>query len=210
MTDEPEQEASDAVEPLAPDAAPTGRHAASSSPAPGDRSAAGPTSPDVEPRVDDPSSDGAGAGDHDADGAGAGDHEADGAGAGADDHDVDAAAPGDRPEVVIGPGLLDDVPPELLEDPRGIARASLIAGRNASLWWVCAGVAVVVLLAVFVSAWAGATSMALLLAVGAIVRVVVPSPGPVALTVRSRTVDVTVLLLLAVGVGVLAQLIPEG
>jgi hypothetical protein len=116
----------------------------------------------------------------------------------------------DLPEVVIGPGLLDDVPPELLEDPRAIARASLIAGRNASLWWVCAGVAVVVLLSIFVSAWAGATTMALLLAVAAIVRVVVPPPGPVAFAVRSRAVDVTVLLLLAVGVGVLAQLIPEG
>ncbi|HUX70103.1 MAG TPA: DUF3017 domain-containing protein [Cellulomonadaceae bacterium] len=122
-----------------------------------------------------------------------------------DDPDSD-----DLVDVVIGPGLLDDVPPELLEDPRAIARASLIAGRNASLWWVCAGVAVVVLLSIFASAWAGATTMALLLAVGAVVRFLVPSPGPAAFTVRSRTVDVTVLLLLAVGVGVLAQLIPEG
>ncbi len=125
--------------------------------------------------------------------------------------DPDLADPdlADLPDVVIGPGLLDDVPPEQLEDPRAIARASLIAGRNASLWWVCAGVVVVVLLSVFASAWAGATTMALLLVIGAVVRILVPAPGPAAFTVRSRTVDVTVLLLLAVGVGILAQLIPE-
>ena len=125
--------------------------------------------------------------------------------------DPDLADPdlADLPDVVIGPGLLDDVPPEQLEDPRAIARASLIAGRNASLWWVCAGVVVVVLLSVFASAWAGATTMALLLVIGAVVRILAPAPGPAAFTVRSRTVDVTVLLLLAVGVGILAQLIPE-
>ena len=125
--------------------------------------------------------------------------------------DPDLADPdlADLADVVIGPGLLDDVPPEQLEDPRAIARASLIAGRNASLWWVCAGVVVVVLLSVFASAWAGATTMALLLVIGAVVRILVPAPGPAAFTVRSRTVDVTVLLLLAVGVGILAQLIPE-
>jgi hypothetical protein len=183
MTEEPGQETSDAAERLVPDAAPAGRHAAPSSSAPGDETLDDLTPQDVGSRVDDPVSDGS---------------------------DVDDLGGDDLPEVVIGPGLLDDVPPELLEDPRAIARATLIAGRNASLWWVCAGVAIVVLLAVFVSAWAGATTMALLLAIGAIARVVVPSPGPAAFAVRSRTVDVTVLLLLAVGVGVLAQLIPEG
>ena len=177
MTDEPEQEPSDAVERPAPDAAPTGLHVAPSTSAPAGPST-DPTVRDPEPQVADRAPDGA---------------EADG-----------------LPEVVIGSGLLDDVAPELLEDPRAIARASLIAGRNASLWWVCAGVAVVVLLSIFASAWAGATTMAVLLAVGAIVRAVVPAPGPAAFVVRSRAVDVTVLLLLAVSVGVLAQLIPEG
>ncbi|OIQ84195.1 hypothetical protein GALL_339980 [mine drainage metagenome] len=170
MTEEPGQEPLDAEARLVPDAAPAGRHAAPSSPTPGDEPLA---DPDVA--------------------------------------DADLADPelADLPDVVIGPGLLDDVPPEQLEDPRAIARASLIAGRNASLWWVCAGVVVVVLLSIFVSAWAGATTMALLLAIGAVVRILVPAPGPAAFTVRSRTVDVTVLLLLAVGVGILAQLIPE-
>lgn len=106
--------------------------------------------------------------------------------------------------------LLDDVPPEELpQDPRVIARATLAASRNTSLWWVSAGIVIVVGLAVLVSARVGATALAGLLAAGAVVRAVAPAPGPVALVVRSRTLDVVILLLLAVGVGILAQLIPR-
>lgn len=106
--------------------------------------------------------------------------------------------------------LLDDVPPEQLpQDPRAIARATLAAGRNTSLWWVSAGIVIVVGLAVVVSAQVGATALAALLAVSAVVRAFAPSPGPVALVVRFRSLDVVMLLLLAAGVGILAQLIPQ-
>ena len=106
-------------------------------------------------------------------------------------------------------GLLDDVPPEQLPlDPRAIARSSLIAGRNGSLWWICAGLVVVVLLAVLVSARVGATVLAVLLAIGAVVRAMAPAPGPAALSIRSRAFDVATLLVLAIGIGALAQVIP--
>jgi hypothetical protein len=96
---------------------------------------------------------------------------------------------------------------ELELDPRAIARASLAAGRNASLWVVALGVLVATAVALWAGAPAGALVLAAMLIGGAVARVALPSPGPVAFTVRSRSVDVTVLLLLAAGLGVLAPLV---
>ena len=96
---------------------------------------------------------------------------------------------------------------ELELDPRAIARASLAAGRNASLWVVALGVVAATAVALWRGAPAGALVLAALLSGGAVARAVWRSPGPVAFTVRSRSVDVTVLLLLAGGLGVLAPLV---
>lgn len=92
-------------------------------------------------------------------------------------------------------------------DPRAIARASLAAGRNASLWVVAIGVVAATAVALAAGAPAGALTLAALLVGGAITRAVLPNPGPAAFTVRSRSVDVGVLLLLAAGLGLLAPLV---
>lgn len=92
-------------------------------------------------------------------------------------------------------------------EARAAARASLAAGRSLSLWWVCTGIAVVVLVTLTAGATPGGLTLAGLLAASALARAVL-RPGPVALTVRSRTLDTAVLASLALGVGLLAQLIP--
>jgi hypothetical protein len=94
-------------------------------------------------------------------------------------------------------------------DPRAIAKSSLIAGRNASLWWVCAGIVAAVLLAIIFSVRVGASALAVLLVLGAVARAVAPAPGPAAFVIRSKSLDVAMLLILGIAVGVLAQLIPE-
>ncbi|WP_186811490.1 DUF3017 domain-containing protein [Cellulomonas persica] len=93
-------------------------------------------------------------------------------------------------------------------DPRAIARASLQASRNASLWWTCGGVVVACVVALVAGTAAGAWVLSTLLAAAAAVRAVRPAPGPVALAVRSRAVDVTILCFLAVSIAVLAALLP--
>ncbi len=93
------------------------------------------------------------------------------------------------------------------DDVRAAARASLAAGRSPSLWWVCTGLVVSVVIAWTLGASEGAFALAVLLAVSAVARAVLPR-GPVALTVRSRMWDTAVLLALALGVGILSQVIP--
>jgi hypothetical protein len=100
-------------------------------------------------------------------------------------------------------------PEELPLDPRAIARASLAAGRNSSLWWVAAGVGVVVAGALVFGAPAGALGLAVLLATGAVVRAATPSPGPVAFAVRARSLDVTILFVLAFALAILTALLPK-
>ncbi len=103
-----------------------------------------------------------------------------------------------------------EVPPEERPlDPRAIARASLAAGRNASLWVVAGAVAALVVITLVVGGTAGSSGLALLLAVCAIARALWPGRGPVALAVRSRGVDVAVLAVLAIGLGVLSRTIPD-
>ncbi|AEI11449.1 DUF3017 domain-containing protein [Cellulomonas gilvus] len=93
-------------------------------------------------------------------------------------------------------------------DPRAIARASLQASRNASLWWTATGVVLTCVVALVAGTAAGAVTLAAVLGGGAVVRAVRPSPGPVALAVRAKVIDVTVLALLAVALVVLALLLP--
>jgi len=101
------------------------------------------------------------------------------------------------------------VPPEEQPlDPRGISRVTLAAGRNASLWWVAAGVGLATGTAELGGTVAGALVLAALLAFGATVRAVRRSPGPVALVVRSQALDVVVLFALALGIAILSQVIP--
>lgn len=97
---------------------------------------------------------------------------------------------------------------ELPLDPRAIARASLLAGRNSSLWWIAVGVGVAVVVAVVVGTSAGALVLAGLLAVGAIVRAATPEPGPAALAVRARALDVFILFALAFALALLTELLP--
>ncbi len=93
-------------------------------------------------------------------------------------------------------------------DPRAIARASLAAGRNASLWFVSAGVLAATGTAVVVGTRIGALVLAVLLAVCAVLRATWSTTGPVALVVRARATDVALLTGLAVAVGVLSQIVP--
>ena len=93
-------------------------------------------------------------------------------------------------------------------DPRAIARASLDAARNVSLWWTSSGIVVATLVALVVGTRAGAFVLAAVVLACAVVRAVLPSPGPVALTVRAKALDVAVLVLLGAGLAVLAQLLP--
>ena len=87
------------------------------------------------------------------------------------------------------------VPPEEQAlDPRSIARASLAAGRNRSLWWTLGGIAGAVGAAFVWDAVVGVLVLAALLVVYGAVRAVGASPGPAAVVVRSKALDVTVLL----------------
>ncbi|GEA86184.1 DUF3017 domain-containing protein [Cellulomonas cellasea] len=101
------------------------------------------------------------------------------------------------------------IPPEEKPlDPRQIARESLAASRNWSLWLVVTGLVVACVVATVRGGAAGALVIAAILAMSAVVRAVVPEPAPVALAVRARALDVAVLTGLAVGIGILSQAIP--
>ncbi|MDM7831926.1 DUF3017 domain-containing protein [Cellulomonas edaphi] len=108
----------------------------------------------------------------------------------------------------VDPVPVPPSPEEQVLDPRAIARASLEASRNASLWWTSAGVLVAAVVAVVVGTRAGAYTLAGVLAACAVVRAVLPHPGPIAISVRAKAIDIAVLATLAVGIGVLAQLLP--
>jgi hypothetical protein len=124
-----------------------------------------------------------------------------------------AERPGDvDPETQVRPsnGSLRIAPREELPlDPRAIARASLLAGRNPSLWWIAGGVAIAAAVAVIVGTPAGALVLAGLLAVGAVVRAAAPDPGPAALSVRTRALDVLILFGLAFALALLTELLPK-
>lgn len=117
---------------------------------------------------------------------------------------VDAAPV--EPSLHTGPIPVEEAP----LDPRVIARASLDAARNASLWWSSSGIVVATLVALVVGTRAGAFVLAAVALACAVVRGVLPSPGPVALSVRAKAIDVAVLVLLGVGLAVLAQILPNG
>lgn len=93
-------------------------------------------------------------------------------------------------------------------DPREIARASLEAGRNASLWIAAGAVLACVAAALVWGPSLGATLFAALLTVCAVIRAVVRGPGPAVLVVRKRVVDVLTLAFLALTIGALAQILP--
>src|SRR5688572_7911845 len=57
--------------------------------------------------------------------------------------------------------------PEPPVDARALARASLAAGRSPSLWWVCTGIVVVLVVSFAVGATQGALVLAGLLAASA-------------------------------------------
>lgn len=102
-----------------------------------------------------------------------------------------------------------DVPDEEAPlDPRAIARASLQAGRNASLWWSSAGVAVSAALSVLWSPRLGPVALALVLLAGAVLRAVSPPPGPVAFSPRARWIDLVTLTGFAVVLLGLTWIVP--
>ncbi|QZN84972.1 hypothetical protein [Cellulomonas sp. C5510] len=113
----------------------------------------------------------------------------------------------------VGPGAPDHAEQERFDadgrplDPRAIARASLDADRNWSLWVISLAVVLSVSLAVVAGTAVGALALAAFLACCAVVRGVVRG-GPAALVVRSRATDVTVLAGLAVTIAVLSQVVP--
>jgi hypothetical protein len=109
----------------------------------------------------------------------------------------------DVPAPSTGPIPVEEAP----LDPRAIARASLDAARNVSLWWTSSGIVVATLVALVVGTQAGAFVLAGVVLVGAVVRAVLPSPGPVALSVRAKALDVAVLVLLGAGLAIFAQLL---
>jgi hypothetical protein len=92
-------------------------------------------------------------------------------------------------------------------DPRAIARASLAADRNWSLWVIAGAVLFCVALALAAGTPTGALALACFLACCAVVRAVVRK-SPAALVVRRRAVDVLTLGGLAVAIGVLSQVVP--
>ncbi|MGY4643297.1 DUF3017 domain-containing protein [Cellulomonas sp. URHB0016] len=119
--------------------------------------------------------------------------------------------PVSRPaEPAAGSGPVPVPVEEQALDPRSIARASLQASRNASLWWTSAGIVLAVVVAMLVGTRAGAFTLSAVTVACAAVRAVRPSPGPVALSVRSRPFDVLVLLTFAAGIAFLAQVLPDG
>lgn len=101
------------------------------------------------------------------------------------------------------------VPPEQRPlDPRAIARASLHASRNASLWWTSAGVVVSMVVALVAGTQVGAWTLAALAAACAVVRAVLPSPGPVAIAARAKPLDVAVLAFFALALAALGAILP--
>lgn len=128
---------------------------------------------------------------------------------------VDAALHAPATDVPAGPAPAatpTQPPPVTAEeralDPRTIARASLAAGRNRSLWWTAGGIVTAVAVTFLLDAVLGVTVLAVLLLVYAGVRAVAPPPGPPAVVVRSRALDVAVLATSAVALGVLAWVVP--
>lgn len=137
------------------------------------------------------------------------------AGAGAPVDASPAAVPSATSPAQAGPvppeGPTDPaaVPPdERPLDPRAIARASLLASNNASLWWVSSGVVVATLLALLVGAPVGVLALAAVTGCGAVVRLVRPEPGPVAVSVRARWLDVAMLSGATVALAALAIWLP--
>lgn len=116
---------------------------------------------------------------------------------------VQDAPPVDPPST--GPIPVEEAP----LDPRAIARASLDAARNVSLWWTSSGIVAATVVALVVGTRAGAYVLAAVALAGALVRAVLPSPGPVALTVRAKAIDVVVLVLFGLGIALLAQILPR-
>lgn len=100
-------------------------------------------------------------------------------------------------------------PVEEALDPRTIARASLAAGRNRSLWWTLGGVAACVAVSFATSFVVGCYALALLVLVFAVVRAVGPADGPAAVSVRSKPLDVVVLTVCGVVLAVLASVLPS-
>ena len=93
-------------------------------------------------------------------------------------------------------------------DPRTIARASLTAGRNRSLWWTASGIVACVALAFLTDAVVASVALGIMMVVAAVVRAVVRPEGPVAVSVRSRPLDVLVLAGTGATLLVLASILP--
>lgn len=93
-------------------------------------------------------------------------------------------------------------------DPRTIARASLAAGRNRSLWWTASGIVGCVVLAFLTDAVVASVALGIMMVVAAVVRVVVRPEAPVAVAVRSRPLDVLVLAGTGATLLVLASVLP--
>lgn len=117
---------------------------------------------------------------------------------------VQPVPPADPPVPSTGPIPVEEAP----LDPRAIARASLDAARNASLWWTAGGVLLTLLVAFATGARAGAYTLAAVLAVCGVVRAVRPSPGPVAVSVRAKPLDLLLLFGAAASIGFLAHVLP--
>jgi hypothetical protein len=119
--------------------------------------------------------------------------------------DTPPTRPVEPPPPSTGPIPVEQAP----LDPRAIARASLDAARNVSLWWTSSGIVAATLVALVVGTREGAWVLAVVALVGALVRALLPSPGPVALTVRAKAIDVVVLVLFGLGIALLAQILPR-
>lgn len=126
-----------------------------------------------------------------------------------------AASPATAPGPVVRPAA--PVPPPSHDerfgpdgeplDPRAIARASLAADRNWSLWVIAGAVLFCVALALAAGTPTGALVLSVFLLCCAVVRGVVRR-APAALVVRRRAVDVVILAGLALTIGVLSQIVP--
>ncbi|WP_236686747.1 MULTISPECIES: DUF3017 domain-containing protein [Cellulomonas] len=119
-----------------------------------------------------------------------------------------AAAAAGASAAPVDPDVRPVPPEEQALDPRSIARASLAAGRNRSLWWTLGGIAGAVGAAFAWDAVVGVLVLAALLVVYGAVRAVGTSPGPAAVVVRSKALDVTVLLGCAAALVALAAVLP--
>lgn len=113
----------------------------------------------------------------------------------------DRAAPQAAERIPVGERRLD---------PRSIRPATLEAGRNASLWWVSAGIVAAMVVSLVVGPAAGVWALAGVVVAGAVARAVRPHPGPAAVAVRSKALDLTILLTLAAALTLLGILLPTG